>query len=88
MSDITPADALRELGDDQAEYAAAAAKKHAPLRVVSNMGIPFIDCSCGIDHYVQTSTWLETHWKGTQAEGLAAIQDVIDRQHARAEESP
>lgn len=27
MSDITPADALRELGDDQAEYAAAAAKK-------------------------------------------------------------
>lgn len=27
MSDITPADALRELGDDQAEYAAAAAKR-------------------------------------------------------------
>lgn len=27
MSEITPADALRELGDDQAEYAAAAAKK-------------------------------------------------------------
>lgn len=30
MSDITPADALRELGDDQAEYAAAAAKKEGP----------------------------------------------------------
>ena len=30
MSDITPADALRELGDDQAEYAAAAAKKLGP----------------------------------------------------------
>lgn len=31
MSDITPADALRELGDDQAEYAAAAAKKLAAV---------------------------------------------------------
>ena len=29
MSDITPADALRELGDDQAEYAAAAARHNA-----------------------------------------------------------
>lgn len=48
MSDITPADALRELGDDQAEYAAAAAKK---------LGLP------ESVEYVEMRTVYGVHWR-------------------------
>ncbi len=68
-----------------APVAPDAESTHTPMRVLSNMGIPFVDCSCGTDHYVQSAEWLKTHWQGSEAEGVAAIEAVVARQRDDAE---
>jgi hypothetical protein len=52
---------------------------HAPLAVVTVEGMPFVKCSCRDDVKPQSAVWLRDHWRGSQADGVAALEAVVAR---------